>query len=162
MYKKNDQKVSQVGNDGHIDPCEIQWLLWPIPEVGPSRLLSQVTSLWWMETPPYSLFLGVLYALTPAYPYSCYSLCLLSSWSCQTCDHLSTSSFWVNISGSFWPTLISSLLKFLKHFLAVQYILPFTSIFNFAFIMSHFSDNSPQRQYHILNFVLSKTPRRME
>lgn len=138
------------GHQGTWTP--LQWFLGPGPEEGPFQpaVGEDDPMVPWgpisLTFPLNVLFIDVFTPILLLFP--------SPPPFCQIC-HITTSSFWLLISGSFWSTLISFHLKFLKNYLAVQYPLPRTPTFNFAFFISHFSTDSPQRRCHVANFVLS-------
>lgn len=157
MYRDKCGSTYKKGHQSTLTP--LPWFSGPGPEAGPFQpaVRDDDPTVPWGPAPltfPWTvlfidIFISILLLFPSPPPF------------CRIC-HLSTSSFWLLISGSFWSTLISFHLKLLKNYLAVQYTLPLTSMFNFAFIISHFSTDGPQRRYHIANFVLSKAPRKTD
>lgn len=137
VYKKNHQKISAVDNDEHSGHVKYSgFSLQPIVSDNKPMAKGDTTLLAFLWN---VLFIDSFISIFMLFPSPPFFLVLLnlSSFHFQLLGLV--------ISGSFWPTVISSLLKLLKFFfLVVQYMLPFTSIFNFAFIISHFSDDNPQ------------------
>lgn len=162
IYKKGHRKISEVDNDEYVDPFEVQWFSRSLAEVGPfqpvvcdnNRMVKWGTAL--LTFSWNVLFTDAFISIFLLFPSPPFFSVLpnLSSFHAQLLSLL--------ISGSFWPTLISYLFKTPKIILTVQDKLPFSSVFNFAFVVSHFSKDRPQGQDCIFNFVLSKAPRRMD
>lgn len=152
--KKDHYQLSEV-DDKYVDPFATLCFSWSFPGC---CLWWQTCNKQWFSAAHLSLdaiFIGA------SCPYLCSSIHLPSPWPILPSFPIQLLGFLIlgEASGPYWSL---PFLKLLIKLSTVYHVLPFTSMLKCAFVRAHFSNDSPQWQYRVLNiFVVSKTPERM-